>query len=500
MIKTDFSQPQRMSKGAFFIIFSKRFIRSIAPIVTASLIIPFNSSSERNLSVWLIILLALAGCVSIALIEALISYFSKKFYVKDGNLIFIHGVINREDTCVPLDRIHSLRTEKGIWYRLLDMRGIVFDTLATKQEEIELILDEHEWQQLLSLIEKEEKPQPSPSATDPPEYNPTSTVSYPTKNLLLAALCQNHLKGMAVLGSVLALVFGNLSDLPKSATDTVENYLEMHFEELITSPFKIIFFFAILYLFILMLWLGRVLLRYYDTTMRYDKKLLTFTYGLFTRSSCRFLHNKICTIRIKRNYLEKRFGFCTLMLKQAVNASANKEEDNMKLYGTDSSAFFLKWWLGEDYLEASNVIAAKSGKGAFFHSIFLRSLIAITVSIILYHFQLYPWLIIPLFYFLFILPKGICTMRHSKIELKSSYFIIHTGAFAEIANYIKYSNLEVVGIRRSPLTKWFHRMSLALSTSGTTFFIRSIKEDKAKLMYEFLLFKAEIKNESTIRQ
>lgn len=490
MNRTDFSHPQRMSAGAFFILFTNLFVSFLAPIVTVTFYKVFSSSFSNKFEAWNTILITFGVTISLSLLLAIISYLPKKFYIKDGNLIFIHGLINHENTCVPLDRVHSLRTKKGIWYRLLGMRGIVFDTLATRQEEIELILDECEWQQLLSLIEKEEHPQ-AVSLTLPPEYNPSYTIHYSTKNLILAALCQNHLKGMAVLGSIIAVVLNNLNDLSENITSTIESYLNTYLEEVLISPLSIILLLATIYIVILLFWIGRVLLRYFDMTMSYDKKLMTFTYGMFTRSSCRFFYDKICTIWIKRNFLEKKFGFCTLMLRQALNASAQKEDDNMKLYGTDSSAFFLKWWLGKDYAKASDIMTAKSGRGVFFRSILLPIPIVIAVSIVLYHFQLYSWLILPLLYVLLLFPKGICAMRHSKITLRSSYFIIHNGAFAEISNFIKYPNLEVIAIRRTPLTKWFHRVSLVLSTSGTTFYVRSIKEDEAKRIYEFLLLKAE---------
>ncbi|MDE6296888.1 MAG: PH domain-containing protein, partial [Muribaculaceae bacterium] len=233
---TDFSRPQKMSPGAFFIIWVKSFIDILKPVDVVALYKIFNLQSEKY-NAWQIILIGLLITFVAALIIAAFSYFTKKFYIKGGNLVFIHGIFNRETTSVPLDKIHSLRTKKGIWYRLLDMRGIVFDTLASRDAEIELILDEFDWKRLLKVIEKEEKPQPV-SSTDPPEYNPTQTVRFPTKDLLLAALCQNHLKGMAVLGSFFALIFNNLSELSEETTDNLANFLDSYTETLIYSPLK----------------------------------------------------------------------------------------------------------------------------------------------------------------------------------------------------------------------------------------------------------------------
>ena len=200
---------------------------------------------------------------------------------------------------------------------------------------------------------------------------------------------------------------------------------------------------------------------------------------------------KICTIRIKRNFLEKRFGFCTLMLRQALNVSAQKEDDNMKIYGTDTSSFFLNWWLGEDYDTLPDIITAKSGRGVLIRSMLLSVLIVAVLVIVFCCNQMYLWLIVPLLWLMIAVWRGVCAMRHSRITLKSSYFIIHNGAFAEITNYIKYSNLEVVRIRRTPLTRFFHRVAIELSTSGTTFFVRSVSEDSARTIYEYPLFKAE---------
>lgn len=482
-----FSHPQRMSPAALVIIYAKLFKRSIGALSFPAFYSLFASTSEDRV---FIILMVIGVCLFVPFIMALLSYFPKKFYIKDGNLIFLYGLINRENTFVPLDRVHSLRTEKGIWFRLLDMRGLIFDTLATRQEEIELILDEYDWKRLILVIEKEERPLPK-SESEPPEYNPTAIVHFPTKNLLLAALCQNHLKGMAVLLSLSAVIFGGFEDLSKEQYESILEWMESFFEILISSPLRIVVSLVIIYVVIFVMWLGKTLLRYYDTTMSHDKQLLTFTYGLLTRSSCRFFLDRICTIWIKRNFLEKKFGFCTLMLRQALNVTAQKEDENMKLYGTDNSSFFLKWWLGENYGSEENILSARSGKGAFYRHIALPTFIAIGIAIGLLYDHMYAWTLIPFIYMLIIIPRGICAMRHSQIELKSTYLIVRNGAFAEIDNYMKYSNIEVVQIRRSPFTPLFHRVSLALSTSGTTFIIRSINEKEATLIRELLLSKAE---------
>ncbi|MDE6682371.1 MAG: PH domain-containing protein, partial [Muribaculaceae bacterium] len=134
MALNDFSRPQRMSIGAFFIIFAKNFRHILAPIAPVALYKFFTSSSDGEIGLGEILFFCLGATVILSIIASLASYLPKKFYVKNGNLVFIHGLINHETTSIPLGRVHSLRTEKGIWFRLLGMRGIIFDTIATRTE------------------------------------------------------------------------------------------------------------------------------------------------------------------------------------------------------------------------------------------------------------------------------------------------------------------------------------------------------------------------------
>lgn len=238
---TDFTVPQRMSRSAFFIILAKTSKSILGPIIIFIFIkvsgADFNPADGAT---WLKTLAILGAFLALSLLSAFIAYYPKKFYIKDGNLIFSHGLIKRENTCIPLERIHSLRTRQDFWYRLLEMRGIVFDTLASKKEEIELILDESDWKRLLLQIEKEEHPQCVSPPGIPPEYNPTSVLRFDNKDLLIDTLCQNHLKGMAILAGFIAVILDRIGDFSDNATATVTNYAVSHLDEFLESPLKII--------------------------------------------------------------------------------------------------------------------------------------------------------------------------------------------------------------------------------------------------------------------
>lgn len=483
---TDFSVPQRMSLSAFPIMFVKT-LNDVAGIFALAIVVRlFDSDTDyTDMSMWTRILVGVGICLAVVLLLTVGVYFTKKFYVKDGNLIFIHGLIKRQVFTIPLDKVHTLRTKRGVIYRILDMRGVTFDTLASKVEEIELILDESDWQSLIRLIEKEESPQPV--ADSGRQADTGRRISFGNKYLVLDALCQNHLKGAAILGGFIAMIFEQISDISDSFVEDMVLYASMHTDEVELSSLYILSGLAVVYAIVLALWLGKVVMRYYDMSLRYDKTLLSFSYGMFSRLSCRLSFDKVCTIWVKRNFLEKYFGLSTIALRQAFNATKYKEEDNLKLYGLDRSAMFLEWWLGDGYASEPELLAAKSGRGLLTRIVVPALAISVAAVWVLCYYSQYVWIIVPVVYFIVTCLNGGFALWRSRITLRETYFVVENGHFADIKNYIKYDNVEVVRIARTPLTRWFHRVTLTVSTPGTTLNIRSLKEDEAMAIYEELI-------------
>ena len=103
---TDFSVPQRMSPAAFFII----FIKMVKTLFGAVFVYNLADLGINGRDALVTIAISIGILIGASLILAAMAYFPKKYYIKDRNLIFSHGVLSRETTTVPLDRIHSLRT------------------------------------------------------------------------------------------------------------------------------------------------------------------------------------------------------------------------------------------------------------------------------------------------------------------------------------------------------------------------------------------------------
>ena len=144
---TDFSTPRRMSPGAFLIMFLKSF-REIIGVTFVAIVYLFYDSSDSDGSPFRKAALAAGIILVYSLPVAFARYYFRKFHIEGDKLIYTHGVAKRETVSIPLSSVHNLRTKSGLVYRLLGMRGVAFDTLASDDREVELILDEADWQKL----------------------------------------------------------------------------------------------------------------------------------------------------------------------------------------------------------------------------------------------------------------------------------------------------------------------------------------------------------------
>ena len=499
----DFSEPRRMSGSAYWVLFAKGLKEYASLVVLWVVMIAIGSEVERTFKDKVeIVLLLLAGYLALAAVIAFVSWYFKKYYIEGGKLVFMNGLLNKGITSIPLNKVQSMRTRQGFIYRVLELRGVLFDTLASKSAEVELILDDRDWKALMERVEMEEEADGKMPETEEavdaaaiPEYigeeaaaENAVRMSFSNSNLIKGAFCQNHLQGMAVLFAALAAVYNSVTTVDDHAVDHIIDYVDTHAGTLSLQPSGYVVVAVALYFFVMLLWIGKVFLRYANMEVRIARGQLTFESGLIARNSSRFSYDKVCTVYVKRNFLEHWMHGSTVMLRQALNATDDKKGADVRVYGSESAADFLSWWLGSGYGSSPDVISARSGYGLMWHVMRLDILISLAAAVTLACFGLYVWLAVPAAWLLISLAKGLMAVRRSRITLKEDYIEIHNGKFADIRNYVKYSNIEVVRLKATPFTPYSRRVSLTLSTNGTSFTLWSLRVEEAREIYERLVF------------
>ena len=101
----DFSEPRRMSGSAYWVLFAKGLKEYAGFVVFWVVMIAIGSEVERTFKDKVeIVLLLLAGYLALAAVIAFVSWYFKKYYIEGGKLIFIHGLLSKETTSIPLSK------------------------------------------------------------------------------------------------------------------------------------------------------------------------------------------------------------------------------------------------------------------------------------------------------------------------------------------------------------------------------------------------------------
>ena len=305
----DFSAPRRMSKSAYAIFFVKELRRYISLFLILVLLYVFDPEKHRSFMETMEALLYVSvGYLLLATVVAFISYYYKKYYIKNGNLIFIYGLFKNETT-IPLHKVQSLRTRRGFMYRLFDMKGVSFDTLASKTAEVELILDYKDWNMLLEKIEQQEQvPEEDKQSVEEnvmtkesKSVNDKCILKLSNLNLIKGAFCQNHFKGMVVLLGILFTFYDKILSASDRILNLFIDYVSEHADYTSLSVTVFVMLLLILYVIVMVLWIVKVFMRYYNMEIHMDKAQLFFESGLFTRFSSRFSYDKVCTVYVNLN-------------------------------------------------------------------------------------------------------------------------------------------------------------------------------------------------------
>lgn len=479
----DFSTPRRMSPAAFLIIFLKtlRDYISIFFVAMFYLVVDiFKSSTIKPGAIAIAVLL-------IIVLPALIAFFRYyfcRFHIENDKLIFTHGFGFKQSTSIPLSRVHTLRTKRGIFYRLMGMRGVSFDTLSSGAQEVELILEEPEWEQLLQRVSAGEDFADAADTIEtlPPPFK-DERLKVSNMNILKGGLCQNHLKGFAILGAILFAILDNLSQLEDDTAIQIFDYIDRQANNLALSAFEWIILAAAVYLLAMLLWIGKVALRYYGMSIHIADNRLTIESGMLSRYTSRIPRDKATVLMIKQNPIEKMAHCQTIRIRQAKNVTDTKsEERDIRIYGSDLGDRLLAWWLGDGgRFERPFVMSARSGKGLFMRRFLPHLLLAIAVSAIMIFAAdiVLPAVIICTAYAVIMAWRAAMAWKHGGIELTETHIRIDRGNIAKINEYIRYRDVESVCLRTTPFTSVTGRVSLQISTNAGATTVYSLQAASA---------------------
>lgn len=514
MAQHPFSEYRRMGKDALFIEIiesSKRFIKILWPFFLIIL------SKWGNLKEVLIISsIAVLHFILLPILMGSLRYYKTKLKVSDGNIYLRKSIIAKEAIIIPVDKVHALRIKRSPAYRLFDLASVSIDTIVDKQEELALIMTRQDLDDFVEAIDfcrddsisvidvgqsKEGTNEKHMEEGDFAEQKSVSDKSgdviirYSVLRLLLGASSQNHLKGIGVAFLLLSSMYSKFDSFINRYIDVIASKVEGVYNGLAFTSLVLIA--LLMYGVFLIAWNIKVLVRYYGLDLRIKGPTIKIESGLFTRRSTTINRDKIVAVIFKTNPLERMLNLSTLWLEMSKNALGSKREKNV-FYAWREKDVIFNWANIDQSLEKVHRI--RSGMGVFWIK-FLPIWIPITfiIGVIFYFAQLGYWgMLAPLVSLLIGFAISLMYKKRSAISISNDTILIYGGAFSVEKTFLPMAMVENVVLRQSVFQRISNRATISFRTKGSTYSVRSIGFEDAKMIQKYVIYKVETSDLSTI--
>lgn len=505
----DFHEYTRMGTDALIVILLSSLVKSIKAIWPILLVFFLSLlikgvNSQSNLP---IVIAIIAGLMGLIILASVVRYLTFRFCMRDGEIRIKYGFFSKNARAIPLTRVHALRTKRGIFYRLTDMVGITFDTVASDKEELELILSEQDWAYLLSTIESEdgeekgEEPTPEAVEEEQKGVEEGQTYHYSLGELIQAAASQNHLRGVSKIFVVIAFFWNQIADQidyqvlwEKYGSGFYSDFVHQ-VEVLRWATFPILF--LAVYIVSFILWLLYFIYREYDLSITLYPNRLVYDSGLVTKKFSRVRRDKVISMTFKRNFVEEKLGRSSISIGQATFARGEKGKQILVIHGWKEPQKLFNWWLSDLTDEGEAGLKDEGEKlhsrlGVFYYHFFWR--LAISIACLVFSFFWLPELLLPIGILILIFGSigSVLAYKRSAISMKQCYIDIFHGRFSHKRTFIPYEKVESVKLRQSIIQKYSGSTHLVIYTMGNTHVVRSLPYTDAQLIRDYILYKTSV--------
>ena len=491
MIYIDFTQENRLPLSAVFfliIVSTKTAIKELWGVLLAVFV--FKSDSLNTF--WKLVIAFLVFFL-FAAIHGILMYRNFRYAVKGDELIVKKGAFRKTTLSIPLHKIQNISNTQGFWQQVLGITTLSVDTAGSSSNELEIYLDV-ETSDAFKKFLLQTKNESLASELDESEIKRDETFQpqqvlknyqYDTRQLLLAAISRNHLRGTSIMLAIFFSFFNQLGD-------SYQRYLVEYTWSFVPKNASIIYWLTIIITILLLsvlLNFVHTCLKYYDLNVNlYDDKI-TYNAGLIKNIQQVINLNKIQVIEQTANIFEKMLKTSSLRVHQflVLNEQAKTEV-----------AFFLPGFLQSKELTESIYPEIADEEFSEVHSkknFFLRKLYsfvgiptAIFVGLAFYDIR-FTFLAIPVLA-LATLAAWFC-YRKSRAEIGNRYIRVYAGALGDKVSTLKISNIQSIKFRQSVFQERTQTASLIISTRWRSLNIPFLDEKTARQVFDYLLFRLE---------
>jgi len=417
------------------------------------------------------------------MVRKVLDFYNFTYHIKDDNFILKEGILKKNTTVLPLDKIQNINTSQNILHRLLNIVQLSIDSAGSKGSEVEIAaISKDKAVALKTALGK------SISKNLPKEQEVfQEAIKVSPITLLLVGITQNHLKSLVFVFAALVGVFSELEDVfdlfgAKEKFDDFTNVEKLSFVSFII----LLLFTAIVSI---LYSIGAIFVKNFGLKAKLKGKKFDVEKGLFNKLHYALNVNKIQSLHLETNFLKDKFNLFNMVVKQAM--SNHKSKKNVQLVGVRE--FELDKLKSLIYRDSPLMASEKIKPNIYYliRNLLFTVLFVIVINVVLYFLVKFNLsyiniVVIPLF-----ISLNILSYKKRWFSISDTHIISGSGNISTLTDIIETHKIQTISITQSFGQKRKSLANINIFVASTEIVLPCIDYKKAMKLYNYLLFKVE---------
>lgn len=490
----DFTNPSRQSIKGIAVLFGFNSYKVIKRLLIA--IAAFSYSLIKSGKIFGMTqnkITLLVFCVFLIIfIRSFLQYLNFKFYIDNEDFILSKGILNKEKISVSKSKIQNIYIKQNVLQQIINIVQLEIETAGDAKAEVKISALNRERalalkEQLLSNITIENKD--SELLVETPKI---ATVYYKAsvKKLFLEGLSQNHIRSFMIIVGFVGGFYNTYEDYLKKLKlgdkfDLLVKQNESSIGVLVVIGIVVL---SVILIISILFSLIKTFLLNFELQVVEHKKTIEIKKGLFNKVAIILSPSRIQNIEIENNRLKRYFGLSTLSIKQAM--VDKKLQKHFSIIGLDRTQLN---YLVKKLMQKCDVISKDEKPEKYFIRIMLlKSIVPLVFFnfISFLNFENQFW-IINLFLIPLILVLIYWRYKKAYYHLKENMLIVGSGAISTITQLLELHKIQAVATKQTIFQKIRKITTVEVYTASKATKILHIKEEKANVIVNFLLYQVE---------
>ena len=488
----DFSKPQRQSLTGILVMFVntlQKSVRAFWPILLLWLV-KFETLNK------LVVFGSVAGFLIVIGFFSYLQYWFFTFYIDEETNEFViqKGVLKKTKITMQLHKIQQVNINQSLIQRLVNVHKLEIDTAGSDKKEGSISAISHELALILKerLIDYSEINPTSENTINESESEPTAFVKIGILSLIKIGFTSNYVKSFALILVVFSTILENVRQI-NVADEYVEN--QIHTLDALPVLTSVLVFIAIIIVLVLVVNLGRTLLKYFDFTIQKSHQSIVLTYGLLATKNILLNPNKVQIVKITQNYLQKKLDVTTIGVRQASSdATKQTEKDKIEVPGCsqNESNAILKLLFSK--LPEKGILHLPNWRKLGVNTFFLWMVPIAIATLLNWNNAFFSWKEFALYAIIFSVFAGVLlwfSFKNYKLYVSNDFIIKQNGAWDIDTTIIEPYKIQAIQTQQFAWQKITDIGSVTMSTAGGTVSFTTANYTEIKKLINYWLYQIE---------